>query len=141
MNSYSTAAAQVILPHIIAPWPQMELQQTTLESVVAHTELFVAFGGLPSRNAQVAYGGVTEHPHRLGSGSRAPGRRRIRQYFANCSRHRFAITANVVGTHTGTDVALMLGLAYVLETEDLAAHDFLQSHCVGYAKVKDYVLD
>jgi biotin/methionine sulfoxide reductase len=34
----------------------------------------------------------------------------------------------------------MLGLAYVLETEGLAAHDFLQSHCVGYPKVKDYVL-
>ena len=51
MNSYSTAAAQVILPHIIARWPQMELQQTTLESVVGHTELFVAFGDLPSRNA------------------------------------------------------------------------------------------
>jgi anaerobic selenocysteine-containing dehydrogenase len=33
----------------------------------------------------------------------------------------------------------MLGMAYVLETEGLAASDFLQSHCVGYPKVKDYV--
>ena len=34
----------------------------------------------------------------------------------------------------------MLGMAYVLETEGLADQNFLRSHCVGYPKVKDYLL-
>ena len=140
MNSYSTAAAQVILPHIIAPWPQMELQQTTLESVVTHTELFVAFGGLPSKNAQVAYGGVTEHR----TGLDLARARQAGAEFVNISPIAEDIDSQLQPTWLapipGTDVALMLGMAYVLETEGLAASDFLQSHCVGYPKVKDYVL-
>ena len=140
MNSYSTAAAQVILPHIIAPWPQMELQQTTLESVVAHTELFVAFGGLPSRNAQVAYGGVTEHR----TGLDLARARQAGAEFVNVSPIAGDINPQLqprwVAPIPGTDVAFMLGIAYVLETEGLADQNFLRSHCVGYPKVKDYLL-
>ena len=61
MNSYSTAAAQVILPHVVAPWSHMELHQTSWQDVIEHSRLVVAFGGLPLRNTQVAYGGITEH--------------------------------------------------------------------------------
>ena len=140
MNSYSTAAAQVILPHVMAPWPQMELQQTTLENVVEHTQLFVAFGGLPRRNAQVAYGGVTEHRTALDL-------RRARQAgvaFVNISPVAADTDSELdplwLAPVPGTDVALMLGLAYVLELNGLAATKFLSSHCVGYPKVRDYLL-
>ena len=61
MNSYSTAAAQVILPHVVAPWATMELEQTTWNEIADGTGLVVSFGGLPLRNSQVAYGGITEH--------------------------------------------------------------------------------
>lgn len=140
MNTYSTAAAQVILPHVVAPWSEMELQQTTLESVVGNTELFVAFGGLPSKNAQVAYGGVTEHrtvsdllrAHQAGS------------EFVNISPLASDIDEQLQPTWLapipGTDVALMLGLAYVLETQGLAAQGFLRSHCVGYDEVQSYLM-
>lgn len=140
MNSYSTAAAQVVLPHVIAPWHQMELHQTTLEHVVAHTELFVAFGGLPRRNAQVAYGGITEHRTHLDL-------RRAKDAgvsFVNVSPVAGDTDAELdalwLSPIPGTDVALMLGIGFVLETEDLADRQFLQSHCVGYDQVKDYLL-
>ncbi|HCG69364.1 MAG TPA: hypothetical protein DE147_02845, partial [Gammaproteobacteria bacterium] len=140
MNSYSTAAAQVILPHIIAPWPQMELQQTTLESVVEHTELFVAFGGLPERNAQVAYGGVTEH--RTGIDLRRAQEAGVE--FINISPVAQDVdpqlNASWLAPVPGTDVALMLGLAYVLEAKGLTAVKFLSSHCVGYEQVRAYLL-
>ena len=53
MNTYSTAAAQVVLPHVVAPWHQMELEQTTWAEITEHAEIFVAFGGIPLRNTQV----------------------------------------------------------------------------------------
>jgi len=140
MNSYSTAAAQVILPHVIAPWHVMELKQTTLESVIGNTELFVAFGGLPRRNAQVAYGGLTEHRTHLDL-------RRARKSgveFINISPVAGDVDAELdagwIAPKPGSDVALMLGIAYVLVTEGLAAGEFLQSHCVGYQHVRDYLL-
>ncbi len=34
----------------------------------------------------------------------------------------------------------MLGLAYVLESEQLLDKDFLSSHCHGYPQFKDYLL-
>ena len=40
----------------------------------------------------------------------------------------------------GTDTALMLALAYVLETENLADRRFLQRCCVGYDRFKPYLL-
>ena len=140
MNSYSTAAAQVILPHVIAPWHEMELKQTTLESIIGNTELFVAFGGLPRRNAQVAYGGLTEHRTHLDL-QRA---RKSGVEFINISPVGgdvdTELDASWIAPKPGSDVALMLGIAYVLETEGLAAEEFLQSHCVGYQRVRDYLL-
>ncbi len=40
----------------------------------------------------------------------------------------------------GTDVALMLGLAFVVETEDLADADFLYRYTVGYDRFLSYLL-
>ena len=140
MNSYSTAAAQVILPHVIAPWPQMELQQTTLQNMIDHTQLFVAFGGLPKRNAQVAYGGVTEHRTALDFDRAHKAGTEFVSISPMANDTESSLGASWLAPVPGTDVALMLGLAYVLETRNLSDASFLDSHCVGYSKVKDYLL-
>ncbi len=140
MNSYSTAAAQVILPHVVAPWSQIELEQTTWTEIAAETELFVAFGGLPLRNTQVAYGGITEHQS-------MPGMQKAAQAgtgFVNISPVKQDapswLNAQWIACRPGTDVALMLGLAYVLETQDLLSRGFLASHCEGYERFREYLL-
>lgn len=140
MNSYSTAAAQVILPHVIAPWHEMELQQTTLESVIGNTQLFVAFGGLPRRNAQVAYGGITEHRTHLDLQRAHESGVKFVNISPVAGDVDAALDAQWLAPKPNTDVALMLGLAFVLETEGLADQDFLRSHSVGYDRVKDYLL-
>ncbi|MDT5162917.1 MAG: biotin/methionine sulfoxide reductase, partial [Mycobacterium sp.] len=40
----------------------------------------------------------------------------------------------------GTDVAIMLALAYVLATESLADRDFLSTYCTGYDRFERYLL-
>ena len=139
-NSYSTAAAQVILPHVIAPWHEMEVAQTSLRDIAAHSELVVSFGGMPLRNSQVAYGGITQHQ----TGellSRAAG-----------NDVEFVLVGPVEGdtppdlnarwlaVRPGTDVALMLGIAWVLAAEGLADRKFLHSHAVGYEAFEAYLL-
>ncbi len=138
MNTYSTAAAQVILPHVVATWQQMELEQPTWDEIADGTGLFVAFGGVPLRNTQVAYGGITEH--RTGEGIHKARSAGVR--FVNVSpvQGDFEDADDWIACRPGTDVALMLAIAYTLEVEDLLDRSFLDTHCVGYEVFREYVL-
>ena len=139
MNSYSTAAAQVILPHVVAPWHEVELQQPNWREIADGCELFVAFGGLPLRNTQVAYGGITEHQSQ--PGIRTAAQRGVR--FTNISPVKGDVPdwleCEWIPIRPGTDVALMLAVAYVLDKADLADRQFLASHCVGYEQLQAYL--
>ena len=139
INSYSTAAAQVVMPHIVAPWSTIELEQASWQELGKHSELIVAFGGIPLHNTQVAYGGITEHQSGPGfAAALAAG-----VSFVNVSpvQQDIASHQNIswMSCRPGADVALMLGLAHVLDTEGLIAKDFLASHCSGYSKFRDYL--
>ena len=140
MNSYSTAAAQVILPHVVAPWSHMELHQTSWQDVIEHSRLVVAFGGLPLRNTQVAYGGITEH--NSARDMQLANERGVT--FCNISPLQEDVpawlNAQTIMPRPGTDVALMLGLAYVLEQESLLDREFLRTHCMGYERFREYLL-
>ena len=62
VNSYSTAAAQVIVPHVLGGKYIDMLDTLTAWPVIAkHGELIVMFGGLPLKNGQVNAGGVGRH--------------------------------------------------------------------------------
>ncbi|MEM9621806.1 MAG: molybdopterin-dependent oxidoreductase, partial [Pseudomonadota bacterium] len=140
MNSYSTAAAQVILPHVVAPWHTVELEQPSWQELARDGELVVAFGGLPLRNTQVAYGGITEH--QSGPGLRAAAEQGVEFVSVSPTRGDTPPWLNNqwLACRPGTDVALMLGIAYVLETEQLLDRAFLSSHCVGYDQFSAYLL-
>mgnify|MGYP006421057297 FL=1 len=140
MNSYSTAAAQVILPHVVAPWHQIEAEQTCWQDIADNTGLVVAFGGIPLRNTQVAYGGITEHQsadgltNAVSAGVQFVNISPIKSDIPDC------LSSQWLACSPGTDVALMLALAYVLETESLASRDFLDRHCTGYDRFRHYLL-
>ncbi|NKB98071.1 MAG: molybdopterin-dependent oxidoreductase [Pseudomonadales bacterium] len=137
-NTYSTAAAQVILPHVVLSWGQMELEQTTWGEIAAGAELVVAFGGLPMRNTQVAYGGITEHQSEPGlAHARAAG---VEIVTVSPVRGDGDNQDRWISPRPGTDVALMLGCAYVLEAENLLDRAFLTSHCAGYEHFRKYLL-
>ncbi len=144
MNSYSTAAAQVILPHVVQPWHQMEEQQTTWTEIAEGCELLVAFGGAPLKNAQVSYGGITVH-------QTAPGVARAIErgvQFVTIGPQRGDAPEGLVdgenhqwiGLRPGTDTAFMLGLAHELFETEGVDRGFLESHTVGWRQVRAYVL-
>lgn len=140
VNTFSHAAAEVVLPHVIGSQDGLAANQTPWELLAGHTTLFVAFGGLPVKNAQVSAGGVSRHrvPEALQQ-ARDSGTR-----FVNISPLRDdaapTLGAEWIAPVPGTDVALMLALAHVLETEGLADHAFLASHCTGYPRFRSYLL-
>ncbi len=58
VHTYSIAAGYAILPHILGTARAAMTEATGWDSIIAHSELVVAFGGIPLKNAQVAAGGT-----------------------------------------------------------------------------------
>ena len=138
--SYSTAGAQAIIPHVFG-MPFLKLlwgHQNSWPMIETHTETLVMFGGINPKNSQVSMGGVTRH-QALGwlERYRAKG-----MHLVNIGPQRTdTITSSEwLPAIPGSDTALMLGLAYVLETEGLVDHAFLNRCTVGYDRFLPYLL-
>ncbi|MGT3356809.1 molybdopterin guanine dinucleotide-containing S/N-oxide reductase [Yersinia enterocolitica] len=139
LGNYSWGSAQFFLPYVIGTFSPLTGRVTSWPSVVEHCELFIAFGGLALKNAQVSSGGSAEH-------SLKPWLEKLAQKgtpVINISPMRDDcpdfVNAEWIPIRPNTDVALMLALAYEiqrLEGEDKA---FLASHCVGYEQLADYI--
>ena len=60
-NTYSYAAAEVIVPHVLGNFYNFLFDTTSWGSIKEHTSLFLAFGGVPLKNGQINQGGVGSH--------------------------------------------------------------------------------
>ncbi len=139
-ESYSLAACDVLLRHVIAPIESMMFDHTSWDVLARHCELFVAFGGVPHKSSQISGGGAGEHQLRRSlSNMRNAGVR-----FVNIGPD--AGDLDTGGPHEWipvrphSDTALMLGIAHVLYTERLHDEDFLARYCTGFEKILPYLL-
>ncbi|MFT4038744.1 MAG: molybdopterin-dependent oxidoreductase [Thermomicrobiales bacterium] len=139
VNTYSNAAGDVILAHVAAPMLGMTQRATEWPVLAEHTELVVAFGGIPIKNTSVSPGGATEH---VADGYLRQMAERGAE-FELFSPLRDDLPPSVNATWhpiaPGTDVAAMLALAYVLIDEGLADQKFLSESCVGYPELQRYI--
>ncbi|WP_433527018.1 molybdopterin-dependent oxidoreductase [Nocardia pseudovaccinii] len=139
VHSYSLGTSQVLLPHVIGSMGLFEGHATAKSVLVENTELVVAFGGLSPKNSAVSPGGVSRHNTRTWiAAARARGCR-----FVSISPLRDDIPAEAaaewIALRPGSDAALMLALAQVLDAEELADSDFLHRYTVGYERFIGYV--
>jgi biotin/methionine sulfoxide reductase len=138
VDNYSLAAGRVILPHAVASTEILLDQHTSFDVMAENTTLFVTFGGVPVKNAQMSSGGAGRH--RVTAGMWAMEKAGTR--FVNISpvSDNMPVKSEWFAIRPNTDVALMLALAHVLDTEGLADLAFLNSHCVGYDRFRPYLL-
>lgn len=138
-NTYSFAAAEVLVPRILGTFRGHLDTTTSWESIASDCELFVAFGGVPLKNGQISQGGTGAHVQKGGllAGHTAG------VTFVNISplRSDFLddVGADWLAVRPNTDVALMLGLAYVLLSEDLQDGAFLDRYTVGFDRFAAYL--
>jgi biotin/methionine sulfoxide reductase len=140
VDSYSLGAANVVLPHIVASMDELMAGHSSWDTLAAHCELFVSFGGVPVKNAQINAGGVALHGVPAGlAGMRAAGTR-----FVNIGpvRDNFGAVSDAaewIACRPNTDTALMLALAWVLYSEDLHDEAFLDRCCTGFENFVPYL--
>lgn len=139
-NTYSFAAAEVVVPHILGTFLGHIDTTTSWDSIASDCELFVAFGGVPMKNGQISQGGTGAHVQK--AGLLAAHKAGIE--FVNISPLRSdlldEIEAEWLGIRPNTDVALMLGLAHTLLVENLHDRAFLDRYTVGFDRFTAYLM-
>jgi biotin/methionine sulfoxide reductase len=141
VDSYSLGAGRALMPHIVATMEQLMITHTAWDVMEAHTELFVAFGGVPWKNAQIAAGGPSDH--RLRPALTRMAKRGVR--FVNISPIKDnleadSVEAEWIAIRPNTDTALMLALAHTLLAENLHDTAFLDRYCTDFTPFADYLL-
>lgn len=138
-GNYSWGAAQFLLPHVIGSFAPVTGRVTDWRSIVSHTGLLIAFGGMPLRNTQVSSGGAGDHPTRgwLRKASAAG----VKLVVISPTRADVpeGIDAEWIGIRPNTDTALMLGMIHVLLEDGLYDRAFTERHCEGFERFADYV--
>lgn len=137
VNTYSLAAAEVIVPHVLGDsFDAIQDAHTSWPIIAHHTELFVSFGGVPWKNSQVQAGG--QGRHLLTSHMRACLDAGVRFVDIGPSRPDLPQT-RWIPIRPNTDTALMLGLVHTLIRHDLADEEFLNRFTVGWERFAGYV--
>ena len=138
--SYSTGAAQASMPHVLGMnfLKLMWAEQNSWPMIAENTELLVMFGGINPKNAQVSMGGVTRHE--TTNWLKTFAEKGIGLVNVSPQRTDAPAEAEWFAVVPGSDTALMLALAHVLETEGLCAHQFLERCATGYDKFRPYLL-
>jgi len=140
VNTYSHAADEVILPHLIGDRNEFLRSVPGWQEIAEHTQEVVAFGGLPARSTHVNPGGVGSHLNLAGQIAAA----RAGVHFTIVTPIRSDSTdelgASWMPLRPNTDVALMLALAHTILVEGAADDDFLERCCVGYDRVRAELL-
>ena len=139
-QSYSYAAAQTLLPHIIGLDLYSTLEEhTTWDALSEECELILMFGGMPLKNSKVSAGGVGKHVTKLGM------KKCFDQgvEFVNISpliddAPKF-LKAKQIPIRPNTDTALMLALAHILIKNQSYDKDFILKYTVGFDSFSDYV--
>ncbi len=141
VDSYSFAAAEVLIPHILGMNAyQAAMQSPTTREIVQHCRRLVLFGGAPSGNMQVNPGGIGRHDAQ--EHFQALGRAGID--VVSISPMRGDVTASLparwMPCRPNSDVAIMLGLIHTLIDEGLYDRPFVDRYCAGFDHFAAYVI-
>lgn len=141
VNSYSTAAAEVIIKHILGP-PLLALLRETPgpDEIARHSKTVVLFGGAAIKNAQINAGGIGNHSAR----QQLMQLREAGVKVVNISPIRDDVVAEVgaewLACRPGSDTAIMLGMAHTLVAENLHHTAFLERYTVGFEQFLPYLI-
>lgn len=140
-NTYSHASAEVLFPHIVGLTnKQIEEGLTSWPLIADHCGLFLSFGGVSGRTAQIASGGTARHE--VDSWLRKAGANGMQAICISPlqSDLKALPAADWLAIRPGTDVALMLALSCEILKAGQQDQEFLDRYTSGFGSLRDYLL-
>ena len=140
-QSYSYAAAQTLLPHIVGHDLYSFLDEhNTWNTLEKECDLILMFGGMPLKNSQVSAGGVGKHTTEKELRKCVNAGTKFINISPNASNAAKFLNAKQISIIPNTDTALMLSLAYILITSNNYDQKFIEEYTNGFNEFKSYVL-
>ena len=137
-DSYSFAAAEVLLPRILGVSREFhEDNMTGLELVAKECSLLVAFGGFSRRTAQVDSGGTSEHRLQEWQVQMAARGAELVSISPRCDDFP---GSEWVSIRPGSDTAMMLALSHEILLAGRQNEAFLARYTSGWPEYRDYLL-
>jgi biotin/methionine sulfoxide reductase len=140
VNSYSSGASSVLVPHILGEYESLTKHNVTWSQIAEHSEIVLAFGGMAVKNAMIAGGGISEHVER--GAMRQAAERGCQFVVVGPLRSDLPDEARAewISAVPGTDTALMLALVHTLVAEGLHDQAFLDRYTVGWPIFQTYLM-
>ncbi len=139
-DTYSHAAAEVLFPYITGMTnKETEENATSWPLIADNCTLLLAFGGVSGRTAQIASGGTWTHEVDDWVSQAAENGMQTINVSPLRSDYQSQNSTTWLSIRPGTDVALMLALAYELVRNDLQDQDFLDRYTTGADVFINYV--
>ena len=133
-DSYSLGAARVLMPHIVASMEELMAMHTRWDVLAKECKLFVTFGGVPHKNAQINAGGATLHHVKGGLYAMREAGVRFVNVTPTAEDLDNGGDVEWLAIRPNTDAALMLALCHTLLAENLHDRAFLDRYTVGFDK-------
>ena len=138
-GTYSFAAAEAMIPHVLGSYRDYIATATSWESIEGNCDLFVAFGGVPVKNGQIESGALGAHVQTRG----LRAARKAGTHFVNIGPLRSdmmdELGAEWLAPAPSTDTALLLAIAHTLLHEGLHDTAFLETYTTGFDKFAAYL--
>ncbi|NMP14737.1 molybdopterin-dependent oxidoreductase [Thalassotalea sp. Y01] len=140
VNTYSSAAAEVIMNHVTGiPFLLLVREAPSPKEIADNSQLFVLFGGAAIKNSQVNAGGIGSHnaveqlSQLKSAGVKVVNISPIRDDVIE------QVDAQWLPIRPNGDVALMLALAHTLYNNNLHDANFLERYTVGFDQFIPYL--
>jgi len=136
-GDFSVQAAMTILPHVTGNIEVYD-QQTAWPTILGNTDLIVMFGAALLKNNQIGWTPPDHYTYGALKEVKAKG---IETVMIDPRRNDTAkyLDSTWLPIRPNTDVALMLGIAHTLYTNNLHDEEFLAKYTVGFDKFADYL--
>ena len=140
VGNYSFGAAQYLLPRVIGTFQPAVGQITDWASIVKHTRVMFAFGGLATKNGQVTSGGAGAHSMEMWLRRAKDAGIEFVSISPLKSDAPDFLDARWVPIRPNTDTALMLAMAHTLLSEERHDASFVARYCTGFEAFRRYLL-
>ena len=139
MNSYSYAAGQALLPHVLGTNEVLLGKVTDWAAIAQNAGVMLCLGGLPLKNGLVTSGGAGASEYSVNFRRAAEAGVRflcVSPYRADMPEW---LDTEWTPIRPGTDAALLLAIAHWLIGQGREDRAFLASHCTGWEKLAAYI--
>ena len=137
-GSYSSAGIRAIMPYILGT-TEVDKRQTAWPVIVSHTDLVVLWAADPLLTAPIGWMVPDHASHKGFEALKKSGKKVIViDPVKNMSADYF--NAEWIAPRPHTDVAMMLGIAHTLYSENLYDEDFIKTYTYGFERFLSYLI-